>query len=310
MIVKNSVLKLVNKQLRTCVVFNFHDIVDEDKPVRSDQLSLSSFRSQLCWIQKHFSIVRIDELIDHFQAGTVTKPTAALTFDDGYKSHFKLIKPILDEFQIKAAFYVSSAHLNNDYYWHDLVETYCQHTTASQQKMLEQEVALLTSQSSRSLIESIKYLPLTKRANVLSIIEESTKQLITKDLLMNSSEVLELSNEGHLIGGHTLNHPILALESEQICVHEIIDDLLALEKLLNRKITTFAYPNGIPDRDFNMSHQEILASYGVKYAVNTDKSVLKKDLNPLSIPRVNLYGSNESLHCNYLLRIITNSLFN
>lgn len=310
MIVKNSVLKLVNKQIRTCVVFNFHDIVDEDKPVRPDQLSLSTFRSQLCWIQKHFSIVRIDELIDHFQAGTVTKPTAALTFDDGYKSHFKLIKPILDEFQIKAAFYVSSAHLYNDYYWHDLVETFCQHSNASQQKMLEQEVASLASQSSKSLIESIKYLPLTKRAMVLSSIEESTKPLMTKELLMNSFEVLELSNEGHLIGGHTLNHPILALESEQTCVHEITDDLQALEKLLNRKITTFAYPNGIPNRDFNIRHQEILASYGVKYAVNTEKSVLNRTLNTLSIPRITLFGTNESLHCNYLLRIIVNSLIN
>ncbi len=307
---KNSVLKLVNNQLRTCVIFNFHDIVVDGKPVRPDQLSVATFRQQLSWIQQHFTIVRIDTLVELFQANDINKPMAAVTFDDGYRSHFDLIKPILDEFGIKAAFYVSSAHLNNDYYWHDLVETFCLHSSAEQQNSLEQVLNTLKRQQRSSLVESIKYLPLSDRAIVLASIENMAKPLMKERLLMNASEVLALAATGHLIGGHTLNHPILALETDQTCFHEINDDLQALEALLQQKVTTFAYPNGIPEQDFSLKHQQILADYGIKYAVNTHKSVLTKALNTLSIPRINLFGANESLHCNYLLRMIFKSVIN
>lgn len=305
---KNSVLRFVNKQLRTCVIFNFHDIVVDGQHVRRDQLNVATFRQQLSWIQQHFTIVRIDSLVDQFQANTIAKPMAAITFDDGYRSHIDLVKPILDEFHIKAAFYVSSAHLTNDYYWHDLVETFCQHSSAEQQNALTAVLHSVTPKPCSSLIESIKYLSLADRDLVLSSINEFTKPLMQERLLMNSAEVLALAADGHLIGGHTLNHPILALESDETCFHEINDDLQALETLLKQKITSFAYPNGIPERDFSQKHQQILANYGVKYAVNTQKSILTKALTTLSIPRINLFGADESLHCNYLLRMIIKSI--
>lgn len=291
------------------MIFNFHDIVADGQHARTDQISVATFRQQLTWIQQHFTIVRIDTLIEQFHNNSIIKPMAAVTFDDGYRSHFSLVKPILDEFEIKAAFYVSSAHLTKNYYWHDLVETFCQHSSNQQQLSLRNVLKSLSAKQLPSLIESIKYLTLADRKLVLSEIEEFTKPFMKERLLMNSSEVLALAGEGHLIGGHTLNHPILALESDIICKQEISDDLLALEALLQQKITSFAYPNGIPNQDFNDSHQQTLASNGVKYAVNTHKSILTKPMNILSIPRINLFGSNESLHCNYLLRMIISSVF-
>ena len=306
---KNSLLKLVNKQRRTCVIFNFHDIVADDCPVRLDQLTVSTFRQQLRWIQQHFQVVRIDQLIELYQADAVTAPMAAISFDDGYRAHYSLVKPILDEFGLKAAFYVSSAHLEKDYYWHDMVETFCQVSSSDQLKQLRDALSHFNSYNPYSLVESIKYLPLVDRELVLKAMTDIAQPLIQNRLLMNSEEALALAAAGHLVGGHTLNHPILALESDESCRHEIHDDLLALEQLLKQKIISFAYPNGIPERDFNRKHQQILADYGVKFAVNTHKSVLTKPLDPLSIPRINLFGSSESLHCNYLLRMVLKSIF-
>ena len=216
------------------MIFNFHDIVADGQHARTDQISVATFRQQLTWIQQHFTIVRIDTLIEQFHNNSITKPMAAVTFDDGYRSHFSLVKPILDEFEIKAAFYVSSAHLTKNYYWHDLVETFCQHSSNQQQLSLRNVLKSLSAKQLPSLIESIKYLTLADRKLVLSEIEEFTKPFMKERLLMNSSEVLALAGEGHLIGGHTLNHPILALESDIICKQEISDDLLALEALLQQ----------------------------------------------------------------------------
>lgn len=307
--IKNAFLKFLNKHLRTCVIFNFHDIVADGSPVRIDQISVATFRNQLNWIRQHFTILRIDEFVERFANDRVELPLAAITFDDGYLAHYSLIKPILDEFGIKAAFYVSSTHLQHEYYWHDIVETYCQTASTQQQAQLRLEFNFLQTSHTTSLIESIKYLSLAERQLVMSRIEESTKSLMSARVLMNANELMSLADGGHLIGGHTLNHPILALESEETCVHEICDDLRALEDLLKKKVITFAYPNGIPERDFTEIHQQILSNYGVQYAVTTEKSVLRKPLNRLSIPRVNLFSANDNLHCNYLLRVILKSVF-
>lgn len=291
------------------MIFNFHDIVADGLPVRSDQITVSTFRQQISWIQQHFKIVRIDTLIEKFQTEDLQEPLAAISFDDGYRSHYSIVKPILDELNIKAVFYISSAHLEHNYYWHDLVETFCQHSSVQQQLELSNLVCSLSPKSESSIIESIKYLTLADRAIALSLITEFTKPLMKNRLLMNSAEVLELAKNGHLVGGHTLNHPILSLETELTCTNEICNDLIALDNLLQHKVISFAYPNGIPGRDFNHTHQDILARYGIKYAVNTYKSILTKPLNLLSIPRVNLYGANDSFHCNYLLRMILKSFF-
>lgn len=307
--IKNALLKFLNKRLRTCVIFNFHDIVADGLPVRDDQISIATFRNQLNWIRQHFTVLRIDQLIEQFANNAFEKPLAALTFDDGYLSHFTLIKPILDEFGIKAAFYVSSTHLRHNFYWHDVVETYCQLTTKQQQSSLRQEFDFLQHPPTKSLIESIKYLTLADRKLVLNRIEQFTKLQMSDRVLLNESELIALANAGHLIGGHTLNHPILALETADTCLTEICDDLQALEDILNKKIITFAYPNGIPERDFTEVHQQILSNCGVQYAVTTQKALLKKPLERLSIPRINLFGANDSLHCNYLLRVILNSVF-
>lgn len=306
--IKNAFLKFLNKHLRTCVVFNFHDIVEDGQPIRPDQISVSTFRNQLTWISQQFTILRIDQLVEQFTDGRIEKPLAAITFDDGYLAHFRLIKPILDEFDIKAAFYVSSTHLQHPYYWHDIVETYCQTTSEQQQSRLRLEFKCLQQAKTTSLIESIKYLSLAERQLVMARIKESTENIMSERVLMNESELICLAQSGHLIGGHTLNHPILALESESTCHTEICDDLKALKSLLKSEVITFAYPNGIPERDFTDIHQRILASAGVRYAVTTQKSALTKPLNRLSIPRVNLFGTNESLHCNNLLRILLKSI--
>lgn len=306
---KNYILNLLIRRLQTCVIFNFHDIVSDARANGIDQVSEATFRQQLNWINEHFLITRIDGLLDTYKSRNHSKPMAAITFDDGYRSHFTIVKPILDELGIKATFYVSSNHLTKDFYWHDLIATFCNHAPEQKKKELNDLICSISKNSCESIIEKVKYLKLTERAYVLSSIERFTKPLIAKRLLMNVDEIRILSEEGHLIGGHTLNHPILSLETDETCEKEIRDDLNNLEVILSKKIETFAYPNGIPGQDYNKNHEIILSKSGIRFAVNTNKSILTNSLDNYSVPRISLFGSNDRLHCNYMLRMIVKSLF-
>lgn len=78
-------------------VLCFHDIQDK-----------ISFRERMQWLQAHFEIVSLDEIEKN------NKNTVAISFDDGYRSWYTKVFPILDELQIPACFFVNSGLLDLD----------------------------------------------------------------------------------------------------------------------------------------------------------------------------------------------------
>jgi peptidoglycan/xylan/chitin deacetylase (PgdA/CDA1 family) len=62
---------------------------------------------------------------------------------------------------------------------------------------------------------------------------------------MDRSQILELFQEGHLIGSHTVNHPNLgSLIAKEELEREILDSKSVLEEYLCTEIMHFAYPFG------------------------------------------------------------------
>ena len=68
------------------------------------------------------------------------------------------------------------------------------------------------------------------------------------------------------LGAHSMNHPILANESDDVAEREIAGSVNALQALLGRPVDFFAYPNGARGLDYGAREQRLLREWGVRLA--------------------------------------------
>lgn len=98
------------RPLQGLPVLCYHRIVDGEASGRYD-LPVPAFRQQLRLIQDHKVAVVLPEQI---AAGGAPDGSAALTFDDGCDSDYRLAFPLLSEFGVSATFFVNTASVGNE----------------------------------------------------------------------------------------------------------------------------------------------------------------------------------------------------
>ncbi|WP_159436110.1 polysaccharide deacetylase family protein [Anaerosalibacter sp. Marseille-P3206] len=111
----------------------------------------------------------------------------------------------------------------------------------------------------------------------------------SKNKMMSAKQLKELSKcEFMDIGGHTLNHVDLGKLKYNEAYEEILMGKRTLEELLNKKITTFAYPFG-KKCNYNADTIEIVQKSGFSGAVTTNRSK-NIDIGKDSIYELNRIG--------------------
>src|SRR5262245_38851956 len=87
------------------VVENFEE--SSKRTIPSMLISMATFERHVDWLAKRFQIVSIDEIGSHLQSGRrFRRPTAAITFDDGYADVYQYGFPILRRKGLPAAMFV------------------------------------------------------------------------------------------------------------------------------------------------------------------------------------------------------------
>ncbi len=199
----------------------------------------------------------------------------------------------LNHLGISGTFFATTQHLGKKLLWHDLLMLFEQHASvAEKEKFIRLLAEKVPSENFKNLTieEKLKYLSLDNRLPLLDFIREKVNSLIQQPLMMTEEELVELEDQGHIVGAHTLNHPILSLESPQVARCEIEEDIKLLSSILNNKVQAFAYPNGKPNKDYENEHLKILQQLEIDYAVSTAPGYFEAGSDPLQIPRFGLRG--------------------
>ena len=90
------------------VMYHYVRNLQESKYPKIKGLDLPLFEEQLDYLQKNYSIVDIDTVIEAYENKAILPPKAVLlTFDDGYSDHYDNVFPILKKRKILGAFYPS-----------------------------------------------------------------------------------------------------------------------------------------------------------------------------------------------------------
>ena len=71
-------------------------------------LDVRFFEEQLCFIQKNFQVIRMEELLEAYESEDVSglpERPLLLTFDDGYIDHYTVVYPLLKKFGMQGSFF-------------------------------------------------------------------------------------------------------------------------------------------------------------------------------------------------------------
>ncbi len=201
---------------------------------------------------------------------------AMLTFDDGCASN-RGVLPILDEFRIPAAFYISTHHTaEQKAFWWDVVyrERHKQGVNGRQIAAEQAEIKLLQ-------FDAID-------KHLLDAFGPDSMKPGTLDRAMTIGELKEFAKHPQVvIGNHTTDHAILTtLESEAVRaqIQKAQDDLTAWT---GRRPTSIAYPNGNNNESIRRIARECGLTTG--FTVAQGKFFPGKG-NPMAIPRYTIWG--------------------
>jgi peptidoglycan/xylan/chitin deacetylase (PgdA/CDA1 family) len=252
----------------------FPDSTSKSQWYSGPVLRFSDFKNQINWLQKHFNIVPLAEIVRMRKAGKRDHgKMIALTFDDGFQSYYDFLIPYLEENKIPATFFITTGHLlNGELAWFSYLNALCFERIFEKIALDGQEYDLASEKASRATWKTLlSHIKRSKSPHTF-LSEFSKKYPIPSEIKNNylgfskdqiafigRSKVLE-------VGGHTVFHPFLNTASDQLQIFEINENKRMLEDCINSKVRFFAYPSGAYDTTTIRFLKE--AGFEAAFAVN------------------------------------------
>lgn len=129
--------------------------------------------------------------------------------------------------------------------------------------------------------------PLLKKYNVKATIFVGQKSTFPGKPMLTPMQMKELSNSGLVeIGGHTNSHVNLKETDSETAENEILGNKKWIESVIDRSVTSFAYPFG----HYTRRDIDILKRLGFCCAVCSRKTVEPLGENVFEIPRLYVSG--------------------
>jgi peptidoglycan/xylan/chitin deacetylase (PgdA/CDA1 family) len=260
-------------------------------------VDISSFISQMQYLKKNFEVLPLSDAARRLKNGEIFRPTAVVTFDDGFQNNYDIAFPILREVGVPATIFLVTGLVNTD----DTVWFCRLNQTLRKTKKLALEWNGYTFDLSD---------PLSK-AKAAVIMQEKLKEFSHPDLLtavrwiarelgdeppcpipagspfrmLNDGAIAEMAASGLIeFGAHTHSHAILSQVSLDEQRNEIERSIKAVYELTGRPCELFAYPNGRA-RDYDGESMKILEECGIHASVTTIQEPNDRMTPPLELRR-------------------------
>lgn len=273
-------------------ILMYHRVLAEPDPLQPDVPHQALLAEQFRTLAGAFNVLPLHEAASLLQQGRLPPGAACITFDDGYRDNHDLALPLLREFGLPATVFVATGFLNGGRMFNDsVVETVRRLDTGEIDlsrvglgKRLVSDIA-----SRRTLIsdltKAVKYLEPAERDDFCETLCHRAGSRLPTDLMMDDRQVKAMSDAGIDIGGHTVNHPILARVDAEVAQREIDTNRDQITALTGKQPLCFAYPNGKPNLDYSSAHARMVSKAGYQAAVSTAVGVASDDADPFQLPR-------------------------
>ena len=260
------------------LVLNYHRIGDAAGSMFDRGLwsaTSEAFSSQLQFLKAHFDIISPDQLAT--AVGSRRGRYCLVTFDDGYRDNFELAFPLLKAAGITATFFVVTGFLDaprvpwwDEISWmvrtsrRDRIDLPGWLPGAVSLDQPDREAAV------RQLLRKYKDMAAESTERYLDAIAEATGAgrcgaAMARNLFMDWDMVRQMRDGGMTIGGHTMNHPVLARVTPRQQREEILGCGRRLAEALGEPMRYFSYPVGGRGA-FDAVTRDCLREAGVRFA--------------------------------------------
>jgi len=262
-------------------IINFHKVNNSDW-----------FDQVVCLLKKKYELINIETLKNFYIGNLKLKKAVHITVDDGDKSFYENIFPVLKKYNTPSSIFVSPKICDDqsNFWFQEIID----YNTFEFQKIISDtlQIPLKITQIYHPII-ILQSLKITQIHELIIQYQKITNTPQKNCQNMTVKQVLDVQKSGLVnIGAHTLNHPILANEANDQSDYEISKSIDWLATLLGHKVDTFAFPNGQPALDFSEREMNCLKKNNISLAFSTKPENVSIFDNQLSIPRFGIsYGN-------------------
>ena len=289
-----SMLSPAGERARLSILI-FHRVLPQRDPLFPGEVDAADFDRICAWLASWFNVMTMDDAVAGLRAGQLPQRAAVITFDDGYADNHDVALPILQRHGLSAMFYIATGFLDGGRMWNDTVIEAVRRTKRKTLELEDLGLAGIGSQpmgnlgqrrdAISALLSAIKYRSITERLVLVQAVADAAGVQPPDDLMMSSDQVLQMRRAGMDIGAHTVSHPILATLPADAARTEMEGSRQALKAILGEPVRHFAYPNGVPGRDFNADTVKLAKEIGFDSVVTTACGAARRGDDPHQLPR-------------------------
>jgi len=275
-----SLLHRVLKR-RGITILAYHGVLDRSLPFDDwCFISQETFEEQIRYLSQHFNIVHLSDAVTMLDRGDIDKPTAVITFDDGYQNNYDFAFPILKKYNAPATIYLVSDQMNGtDTIWFCRLNQALADTRETSFSWNGMQFDLRTPAGKSAASARIQH---SLKGMINHRLNEEVKKLIralgsnpeqpvenhSPYRLLSQTEIDEMRDSGLIeFGAHTCSHAILSRLSSDEQSREINECKTAIEAMVGRSCDHFAYPNG-STQDHDPVTAELIGKAGFVSCVN------------------------------------------
>jgi len=294
------------------VMYHYVREIKKSKYPNIKGLEFEDFKKQINYFLKNFNILSNDDFTEILRTKKIPKKKSILlTFDDGYKDHYKYVYPYLKKQKIYANFYppimaiknqktldvhkiqfILEKERNRDKIL-NLIFTFTKKYMNKNKDQLNINKINTKSRFDDKKTMLIKkllqnHIPLFYRRKItnkiFNLIMNTSEKEFSKKIYMNSSNVKELYNNNFTIGSHGYNHFLWGHASKNKQEEELKKSINYFKKI---KVLDENFSVCFPYGSYNNQTIELLKKYKIKFALTT-KVGFVNNLNikkPFTLPR-------------------------
>lgn len=288
----------------------YHRVAAAPDPLFPGEVDQQRFDREIGFLKSHFEILPLAGAIERIRSGTLPPRAACITFDDGYADNAEVALPILQRHGVHATFFIATGYLNGGLMFNDVITELVRGCAAP---VLDAHaaglgaIAIGTNEQRRAaifaLIGKLKYLPMQARLELALRLADNHQVAMPANAMMSDDQVRIMHKAGMGIGGHTVNHPILARLDAAQAREEIAQGKHHLEQLIGDEVRLFAYPNGKPKVDYHADHAHMVRDLKFDGAVSTAWGRYHGAPDLFQLPRFTPWDRSQA---GYLMRMARN----
>jgi peptidoglycan/xylan/chitin deacetylase (PgdA/CDA1 family) len=271
-------------------------------------LDIEIFRRQLDYFEKKYGFLSKEEYQNAVKK-RINPKGVVLTFDDGFKDHFKYVLPELRKRGLWGIFYVSTGIYSNNellgvHRIHYLegkhgsrvilqeVLKYIDNSMLDHNTIGDFDIDIYSTENyqedEKKLRRLLNYFVSYKyRDRILEklMIKFFDETKLFSEVYLSINEIQALVLAGNIVGAHTVTHKVLSRLSYQEQLDEIKNSFDFIANIVSQDYKSFCYPYG-SSSSFDQNTLKILDELNIDDACVFDNKVQKNEINKYELSRI------------------------